>query len=61
MPLNSIHIWEKLREKLFHNKAFDSMETLESELEKGWLSLENHPELVASISRWDWIVKAVNF
>ena len=55
------HLWEELREKFFHNKSFESMKALENDLEKGLLSLEKNPKLVASISAWDWIINAINF
>ncbi len=53
------HLWEELREKLFHNKAFDSLEALEDQLETGLRALENNMPRVKSIVTWDWIVNAL--
>lgn len=53
------HIWDELREKFFHNKAFDSIEALEDQLEIGLLTLENDQPRVQSIVAWDWIVKSL--
>ena len=53
-------LWDELREKFFHNKAFNSMNALEDQLIKGLLTLENDPQRVHSISAWDWIINAVS-
>ena len=50
------HLWDELREKGFHNKAFESMTALEDVLVDQLLMLENNPTLVKSISGWDWII-----
>ena len=42
------HLWDELREKHFHNRAFDSLDAL--------LSLENNPVLVQSICNFDCII-----
>ena len=34
------HVWDELREKYFHNLAFDSMEALEDRLETSLKTLE---------------------
>jgi transposase len=54
------HLWDELREKYFHNKAFNSLSALENTLVSGLLALENNPQLVHSITAWDWIVNALN-
>ena len=54
------HIWDELREKYFHNQAFDSMDALEEQLLAGLRYLEQSPGVVASISRWDWILTSVS-
>ena len=54
------HIWDELREKYFHNEAFDSLDALEQQLVKGLLHLEQHPELIKSITGWDWIFTSVS-
>jgi hypothetical protein len=53
------HIWDELREKFFHNRAFDSMDALEMQLENGLKSLESNPEKMRSITGWDWIINSV--
>jgi transposase len=40
------HLWDELREKFFHNKAFDSMRVLENTLVKGLQTLDNDPQRV---------------
>jgi transposase len=53
------HIWDELREKHFHNMAFDSLDALEDQLQVGLLALENDMPRVQSIVSWDWIVNAL--
>ena len=53
------HVCDELREKYFHNLAFDSMEALEDQLESSLKTLElDHPR-VQSIVRWPWIINAL--
>jgi hypothetical protein len=54
------HLWDELREKYFHNEAFDSMDALEQQLVEGLLYLERHPDVVKSIAGWDWILNLVS-
>ncbi len=54
------HIWDELREKYFHNQAFDSMDALEEQLLKGLSQLEQSPQAVKSIAGWDWILNLVS-
>jgi transposase len=54
-------LWDELREKYFHRPMFDSLSALENTLVTGLLSFENNPQLVHSISSWDWIINALNF
>jgi len=54
-----LHLWAELREKFFHNKAFDSLDALEDQLETGLRALENNMPQVKSIVAWDWIVNAL--
>ncbi len=44
------HIWDALREKCFHNKAFDSINALENDLAMRLLAMENMPAVIESIS-----------
>ena len=53
------HIWDELREKYFHNKAFDSIEALEDQLAIGLLALEQDRCRVKSIVAWKWIINAL--
>ena len=50
------HIWDELREKYFHNLTFDSLEAVEDRLEFGLRELENHQDLIQSVTGFDWIV-----
>jgi transposase len=54
------HIWDELREKYFHNMAFDSLDALEDHLVTGLTSLEQQPQRVKSICNWDWIINAIS-
>ena len=53
------NLWDELREKFFHNKAFDSMDALEDQLQTGLLALENDWPRVQSIVASNWIVNAL--
>ena len=53
------HLWDELREKFFHNKAFNSLDALEDQLQVGLRALENDMPRVKSIVAWDWIVNAL--
>jgi len=53
------HLWDELREKFFHNKAFNSMDALEDQLETGLRTLENDRSRVQSIVAWDWVINAL--
>ena len=53
------HIWEELREKYFHNKAFDSLDALEDQLLVGLVALEQDRPRVQSIEAWSWIINAL--
>jgi len=53
------HIWDELREKYFHNIAFDSIGAVEDKLEEGLGDLENNKTLVQSMTGFDWIVTIV--
>ena len=58
--LNPIeHVWDELREKFFHNRVFDSLDTLEDHLALGLKTLEKNPETVRTIVSWDWIFSSL--
>ena len=50
------HIWDELREKFFHNIAFDSIGAVEDRLEEGLHDLEKDRELIQSTTGFNWIV-----
>jgi transposase len=54
------HLWDELREKYFHNRVFDSIDTLEDHLVAALLNLENAPARVKGITAWDWIINAAS-
>ncbi|MDR2188291.1 MAG: transposase, partial [Azonexus sp.] len=53
------HLWDELREKFFHNRAFDSLDALEDQLVKGLRQMERQPAIVQSITGWEWIINSV--
>lgn len=53
------HVWDELREKFFHNRAFDSLCALETHLEGALRSLELDPKRMCSITGWEWIINSV--
>jgi transposase len=54
------HIWDELREKYFHNQAFDSLDALEEQLLEGLPYLEQSHHAVKSIASLDWILNCVS-
>lgn len=54
------HLWDKLREKCFHNKVFATLDALEDDLEMGLLAMENTPEVIQSITNWPWIMDVLS-
>jgi hypothetical protein len=53
------HLWDELREKRFHNHAFDSIAALEDNLEVSLRDLENDPDCVRPIVAWPWIISSL--
>jgi transposase len=53
------HLWDEIREKYFHNKVFESLDSLEDHLCKALHLTELDTEKVRSIVAWPWILKAV--
>ncbi len=53
------HVWDELREKNFHNLAFESLDALEDALEESLRDTENQHERIRSMVRWPWIVKVL--
>ena len=54
------HLWDELREKHFHNRAFDSLHALENQLVEALRQLENSGERVKSICNWAWVINAIS-
>jgi transposase len=54
------HLWDELREKSFHNRVFDSLDSLEDHLVLALQRLEHDHDRVRSIVAWDWIINAVS-
>ena len=53
------HLWDELREKFFHNLAFDSLDALEDRLAFALNTMEQNRLTVKSIVHWPWIVNAL--
>jgi hypothetical protein len=54
------HVWDELREKWFKNRYFKDLEQVEEQLCKGLKDLEDNPLIVAGITGFPWILKAVS-
>ena len=57
----SENMWDDMREKCFINRSFDSMDHLEDHLSSSLLHYENSPQIVPSISAWNWIIRNLSF
>ena len=53
------HIADELREKFFHNKAFDSLNAPEHQLLVGFFALEQDRPRVQSIVAWAWLINGL--
>ena len=51
--------WHEMREKFFHNAAFDSMDEVEGQLVKACNYYEANPEILCSLAGWDWIINTL--
>lgn len=54
------HLWDDLREKSFHNRVFDSLDSLENHLELALADFEKSPRRVLGITAWPWIISALS-
>ncbi|MHB8317103.1 MAG: IS630 family transposase [Acidithiobacillus ferrivorans] len=54
------HLWDELREKYFHNRAFDSLGALENQLVAGLRALEADHARVKSIAGWEYIINSIS-
>lgn len=50
------HLWDEIREKHFCNRVFNSLDAVETTLCSALASLEASPQVVASLTGFDWIV-----
>lgn len=50
------HLWDEIREKHFCNRVFNSLDAVENTLCSALASLEASPQVVASLTGFDWIV-----
>ena len=53
------NIWDDIREKFFPNFFSEQLSEVENQLVRAALFYENHPEVVASITRREWIVSNI--
>ncbi len=54
------HLWDGLREKRFHNHAFDSIDALKNHLVDALRAMEQNTKRVAGITRWPWIFNSIS-
>jgi hypothetical protein len=52
------HVWNELREKLFHNRVFDSLDALQDQLMLALKTLGKNPETVRTMVSWGWSVSS---
>jgi transposase len=50
------NMWDDMREKFFYNVAFNSIDAVEDRLVEACNYYESNPEIVKSISSWNWIL-----
>jgi len=50
------NLWDEIREKWFANTVFKSLDSVEDRLVEALIYLEQHYELVASVTGFDWII-----
>lgn len=56
----SENVWEEIKEKFFQNKIFNSMRDLTDKMEEAIIRYENAPDIIKSITGWDWITESIN-
>ena len=54
------HLWDELREKHFHNRAFETIDALEDTLVAALRTLELDQAQVQNICQWDWIINVTS-
>jgi len=50
------NMFDEIREKFFPNLVFDSMDAVERQLVFALNTLESNPQIVKSITGWEWIL-----
>ncbi|UCM85633.1 MAG: hypothetical protein LF885_06755 [Rickettsia endosymbiont of Culicoides impunctatus] len=50
---------EEIKEKFFYNKLFHSMEDVLNRMSDAILKYEASPQIVKSITSWNWIINSV--
>lgn len=53
------HIWDEIQEKFFHNRVFNSLDSLEDQLACALSHYEKNPNTLHSIVAWEWIVNSL--
>lgn len=53
------HLWDEIREKFFPNLVFQSLAAVENKLVEAILYLENNPDVVQSLTGFQWILKSL--
>ena len=53
------NLWDDLREKSFHNRAFESIDALEKHLAVSLRDMELDHKRVHSIVAWPWIINSL--
>lgn len=56
---SSENMWKEIRNKFFGKLAFKSLNAVEDRLIEASLFYEDRPELVESITGFDWIIDAI--
>lgn len=52
-------LWDELREKEFANRVFASLGAAMAQAARGLKRLENSPELLHSLTGWEWILDSI--
>jgi hypothetical protein len=56
----SENMWDEMREKFFANIHFNSMKELEEHLCQTLIHYESNPQIVKSITNWEWISNEIH-
>lgn len=53
------NVWDDMREKFFQNLVFASITAVEEQIIIACNFYDQHPEILLSISSWNWIINAI--